>query len=487
MGEKVKQSEFKSLAVNLRKKIMALFITFLIILNIVILFVFLMQFKTNTKENFINEGVVVADNVQQALDEEWLMRNQNIRSGDFGGRLKNIQESHGRQMNSFRRIDSLIRGLSATSIYLLDEDLQVVSDRTPQNLNLLLDDYEGDFHYVRDEKNIISYQDKLITPIEFNENKTYHMVMESPEVNMITSLTPLIIIPVVSSLFALIIIYFISRTLVNKIVRPIEKITDVTKSYRKGDFSQRSDVDQQDEIGILSDNIDNFAIELEEAKRLREEEYNNQKEFIANISHELRTPVSVMALTVEKIKDMNICEDREALAYVDHLREEAEHLKVLVDDLITLTKLENPKFKLNKEDINLRSVIDDSLRSLRFRVKDKDIQITIDLPHVIKFHGDYERLRQLMTILLDNAIKFSATAGEIAIYGDEHRINIKDYGKGISQEDVAQIFNRYYRAESEVQGSGLGLAIAKQITTRHDMDIEVASEEGQYTEFSLKF
>lgn len=474
--------ETQSLSSKLTKKIMGLFILFLVILNLIVFSIFIFQFKSNTKENFIREGEIIAENVEEAIREE--LSYENITSEI--NRNKGKGAGYNRHINSFRRIDSLIKGLSTTSIYLLDENLNVISEENPKDLEKLLADYDGEFQFYRDDISLIRHQDKLITPLNVEPYGQYFMVMESQEFNLITSVTRLLIIPIVSSIFALIIIYFISKSLIREIVIPIETITDVTKSYRKGDYDKRSNINQNDEIGILSENIDNFAIELKEGQRLREEEYNNQKEFIANISHELRTPVSVMSLTIEKIEDMDICKDEKTKEYIEHLRSESKHLNLLVNDLITLTKLENPKFKLNKSDINLKSVIDDSIRSMRFKLKEKELELVTDLPKIIRINGDYERIRQMITIFLDNGIKFSKPKGKIEIKYENSELEIKDYGVGIEEKELDKIFDRYYRGKTDTEGSGLGLAIAKQIAERHNMELSIDSEIDKFTEIKIK-
>ena len=180
-------------------------------------------------------------------------------------------------------------------------------------------------------------------------------------------------------------------------------------------------------------------------------------------------------------------EDSKAREYLDAIGNESNHLQLLVNDLIDLTKLENPNFRIEKSQINLVDVINDAIRSMRIGARKKNVEIETDLPQSIWIDGDYARLRQLFSILIDNAIKFSKDYGIIEVSFKNGIIGVKDYGVGISKADMEKIFERYYRIDTNnTGGSGLGLAIAKEIALRHGFLLEVSSSINEYTEFLLK-
>ena len=210
-----------------------------------------------------------------------------------------------------------------------------------------------------------------------------------------------------------------------------------------------------------------------------------RKEFVANISHELKTPITVIRGSLEALKDGVVPED-EIESYQQQLLDETIYLQRLVGDLMDLSSLQSPEFITEKEDVVIQRVISDSLRSLRHLIDDKKIKVTqTGLGGSYHLSGDYGRLRQMLLIILDNAIKFSPQGGNIEIKLEDNRLSIADQGKGIPKEDLTYIFERFYRVEDETQGTGLGLPIAKQIAQRHGINLSVSSVLGKGTAFYM--
>lgn len=153
---------------------------------------------------------------------------------------------------------------------------------------------------------------------------------------------------------------------------------------------------------------------------------------------------------------------------------EAKFLQRLVGDLLDLSRLQNPDFAIEKQELNLNDVISDVVRSARQIAKNKNININIDLKNPnLKISGDYGRLRQMFLIILDNAIKFSFANNKVDVLAKNDTIIIRDYGIGINEKDLPHIFDRFYKTHGEHNkvGTGLGLAIAKQIAERHNIEL----------------
>ncbi|MFU0828286.1 MAG: Histidine kinase domain-containing protein [Lachnoclostridium sp.] len=165
----------------------------------------------------------------------------------------------------------------------------------------------------------------------------------------------------------------------------------------------------------------------------------------------------------------------------------------LVGDLLTLSKMQNPDFVIEKEPVNILQIFEDLIRSMHAISAEKniDFKITKDSPSYMMM-GDYDRLRQMFLIILDNAIKFSKENSSIYINlskTDKLKISIRDEGIGIPQEDLPSIFDKFYKSKlrQNAQGSGLGLTIAKQIALKHGGTVEVHSKVGVGTEFVFCF
>jgi signal transduction histidine kinase len=163
-------------------------------------------------------------------------------------------------------------------------------------------------------------------------------------------------------------------------------------------------------------------------------------------------------------------------------------LQRLINDLLDLSRLQNMDFPIEKEPLNLCDVVQDAVRSSRRLGLEKDININLSSDtDLYVLNGDYGRLRQMLLVFLHNSIKFSNEGGKVEVVLEKDKLFIKDYGCGIKAEDIPHAFDRFYKARNEKNksGSGLGLAIAKQIALRHDMSLELESEQGVYTKITV--
>ena len=226
--------------------------------------------------------------------------------------------------------------------------------------------------------------------------------------------------------------------------------------------------------------ISAFFLALSYAAKENTKIENLRRNFIANISHELRTPVTVIRGSLEAIKDGVVTDQREIKEYNEQMLTETIYLQRLVSDLTDLANLQNPDFKIEIQKINLKDIMEDALRSMEKLAAPKNLSLNfIAGEGDYTYSGDYDRLRQMFIIVLDNAIKFSYEGeinGKIDIELSE-RVNIiasiRDYGKGIESDELNNIFERFHKQRSEQNktGTGLGLAIAEEIALRHNISI----------------
>jgi two-component system, OmpR family, sensor histidine kinase CiaH len=220
-----------------------------------------------------------------------------------------------------------------------------------------------------------------------------------------------------------------------------------------------------------------------------------QKRFVSDASHELRTPLTSLKTEIEvalRDKKMTIIEAKRQLK--SNL-EEVDKMQVLTNYLLSLNKYQSGQTGLIKKEIKMSEVINKSIVKLKNKLKDKNITITKNIEEV-KMWGNEISLEELMVIFLDNAIKYSHKEGEIrvSLNQDSHhiRLTISDNGVGIAESDLPFIFDRFYRAEvsrtkEETEGYGIGLAIAKNIVEMHGGKIEVTSQQGIGSTFSVIF
>ena len=238
-------------------------------------------------------------------------------------------------------------------------------------------------------------------------------------------------------------------------------------------------------------------------------------DFFANVSHELRTPITVVRAYSETLLDGIIEDEATKAEYYDKMLTECKSMERLVGDLLVLSKMQNPDFVLEKEPINLVQVFSDILRGGSALAREKNVKINFTTSdEVLLMYGDYDRIRQMFMVIVDNAIKFSNDNGDVDININKYRVSgidsgfrttlagdtyinsgyklfvsIRDNGVGISESELPHIFEKFYKSKlrQNAKGSGLGLAIARQIALKHDGSIEVESKKGEGTKFKFEF
>ena len=273
-----------------------------------------------------------------------------------------------------------------------------------------------------------------------------------------------------------------------RFTKPLNIMKNIAERLAERDYSARSNISQQDEIGELARTLDELAGRLQLADEESQKLEKLRREFIANISHELRTPVTVIRGSLEALRDGVVTEQEDVQEFHEQMYKESLFLQRLINDLLDLSRLQNTDFPIEKAPLNMVDVIHDAVRSSRQLGAEKRLQITSSVDEdCYMLNGDYGRLRQMLMVFLHNSIKFSPEGGELRLKLEGNRLRIIDHGCGIKPEDVPHAFDRFYKARNEhnKSGSGLGLAIAKQIAQRHDMELELTSKVGEGTTITV--
>lgn len=327
----------------------------------------------------------------------------------------------------------------------------------------------------------------VAVPIKNGEIIEGVVLLHSPVKYMSSALKSGIYTLVFSILAALILAGISAVWLSISFTKPLNKIRNTTRELAKGNYEVTTQVNQSDEIGELAKSIDKLALQLDKSSKESERFEKMRQNFIANISHELRTPITVIRGSIEAICDGIIKDSEQLKDYNEQILSDSIHLQRLVNDLIDLTKLQNTDFSIDKSIINLFEIINDAVRSMKQISTKKGVKINFSAENAIEedkylFVGDYQRIRQMIIIVLDNAIKFSNENQKVDILlkkeNNKYEIKICDNGKGIDSKNIGEIFNRYHKSNTEENknGMGLGLAIAKEIAIRHNIEIMVESE-----------
>lgn len=280
--------------------------------------------------------------------------------------------------------------------------------------------------------------------------------------------------------FALLISLLFAIILSKRFVSPIRRIAQATKELTRGNYHIKTEVNDGTELGELARETDLLARELEAAHIKSRNLEQMQRDYISNISHELRTPVTVIRSSLEAICD-GIVQGEKAGEYQRQMLAESIALQRLVNDMLELSRLQNEDFPIEKEEMDLLLVLEDARRAVRVLAQEKEITVSyVKNVEECVIEGDYGRLRQMFIATLDNAIKYSDCGGKILIEVRKQEegvvISIQDYGCGIREEELENIFVRFYRAgHHREKGSGLGLSIIKSIGDRHGIRTEIHS------------
>ena len=299
---------------------------------------------------------------------------------------------------------------------------------------------------------------------------------------------------IISSLVALTISFIISIISAQGLSSPISRIRVTASQLARGNYHIKTGINRKDEIGDLAKTVDVLSEKLLENDEERKNLEQMRMDFFANVSHELRTPITVVRAYTETLLDGFVTDEETKVQYYDRMLNECKSMERLVGDLMILAKMQNPDFLIEKEPVNLLQIIDDIMRSGKAMADKKNIKIVVSKESpVYMVEGDYDRLRQMFMVILDNAIKFSDENKSIGIElikkENTIKVSIRDEGVGIEPKDLEHIFTKFYSSnlKQNEEGTGLGLTIAKQIAIKHGAEIDVKSVIGEGTEFVFTF
>ena len=266
-------------------------------------------------------------------------------------------------------------------------------------------------------------------------------------------------------------------------VNPLARVMAAADAVAEGDFSARVPEGGPGEFGRLASSFNRMVSELERSDQLR-------RNLTADVAHELRTPLHIIQGNLEGLLD-GVYQPTEE--QIDLLLDETRQLTRLVEDLRTLTLAEAGQLSLEREPVDVADLLSDVTTSFSGQAEDAGVALKVDVvPHsaALVVSGDAGRLDQVLSNLVDNALRHTLRGGEVVLHAESAEkgvcLRVSDTGSGISSEDLPNIFDRFWRGDSTRHGStGLGLAIARQLVQAHGGTISVESQLGKGTTFSI--
>jgi two-component system phosphate regulon sensor histidine kinase PhoR len=295
----------------------------------------------------------------------------------------------------------------------------------------------------------------------------------------------------VVGIVTLLVSFWVSR----RVSRPLLEIVSVVNRIRNGDVNARIIGTHPAEIGELATAVNNMAEKLADDRTTLDRLERVRNEFLGNVSHELRTPIFSLQGFLETLLDGAIDDPGVNREFLEKAYRHAERLNVLLSDLIEISRIQSGEMKMSFRYFSVREFLEAIVEEMKPAADTKGIRLSLALEFdtAAKVYGDRTRLRQVMTNLIDNALKYTEPGGLVTCSArpvkNQCEILVTDTGCGIAEEHLPRIFERFYRVDRdrsrEVGGTGLGLAIVKHIIEAHGGSIKVASRVGSGSTFSF--
>jgi len=272
-------------------------------------------------------------------------------------------------------------------------------------------------------------------------------------------------------------VYFSNLYFVRSIVEPVAAITENARLIADGSFGIQIEKQYDDEIGELIDTINDMSMKIKRSEK-------TQSEFISSVSHELRTPLTAITGWAETMQSGELKNPMDMQKGLDIIVSEARRLTNMVEELLEFSRIEDGRFTLSVEPMDLKAELEDAVYTYREFFRREGIELTYhdEWEDSIPVIGDPERLRQVFCNLLDNAAKHGGSGKQIDVSihceAEQAVIRIRDYGPGVPEEELPHIKYKFYKGSSKTRGSGIGLAVCEEIITRHEGTLEIGNADG---------
>ena len=275
----------------------------------------------------------------------------------------------------------------------------------------------------------------------------------------------------------LVIMGLYASSFIRTILDPVSRVTETARRIAAGSYGVQMEKSSDDEVGELIDTINDMSMKIDQAER-------TQSEFISSVSHELRTPLTAINGWAETLYNGEIDNSEDMRKGLGIVVSEARRLTNMVEELLEFSRIETGRFNLSVEPIDIKAELEDAVYTYRefFRRKGLELEYTDCEEEFELLDGDPERLRQVFCNLLDNADKHGGSGGkvEVSITSEPAfvAIRIRDYGRGVPEDELPFIKYKFYKGSSQARGSGIGLAVCEEIITCHGGTLDISNAEG---------
>ena len=289
-------------------------------------------------------------------------------------------------------------------------------------------------------------------------------------------LTVLVMAAVIAAVIFLI---FVSNLIfINNVVQPVAEVSEAAKRISSGSYGIQIANKYTDELGQLVDNINNMSLKISQSEKM-------QTEFISSVSHELRTPLTAISGWGETLLGDETGDPHQLRRGLRIIVKEARRLTGMVEELLEFSKMQDGRFTLQVEEMDLQAELEDAIYTYRELFRQDGIQLNYHSDQELyaePISGDPQRLKQVFCNVLDNAAKHGGAGKRIDVdmtqEGDSYVVRIRDYGPGIPPAEVPFVKQKFYKGSSKARGSGIGLAVCDEIVRLHGGTFDIANAEG---------
>ena len=301
-----------------------------------------------------------------------------------------------------------------------------------------------------------------------------------------TFLPPLWRAALVALLLSLVLALLISRS----VVRPLQRMAVATEAVAEGEYDQRLPLQGPDEVRRVAGSFNSMAARVKATQQA-------QRDFLINVSHDLKTPLTSIQGWSQALADGTAARRGQTEEAAQIIREETERMARMVSELLALARIDSGQLKLRLETVDLQALLEDVRRNLSWQADRQQIELSLRSEPVPPLQGDADRLMQVFTNLVDNALAYTPAGGRVRLAlrplgTDAVEVTVQDSGSGIPPEELERIFERFYQVEKsrarleEQPRVGLGLAISRELVRAHGGEIYARSEMGQGTLFGVR-
>lgn len=283
-------------------------------------------------------------------------------------------------------------------------------------------------------------------------------------------------------------VIIVSIWMARYLTKPITQIKDAARNIAEGDVNQQIDLNRSDEFGTLADSLNQMAMKLREDTKQIKQYAERQRQFFADIAHEIRNPLHTISASLEML-ELDKLADEKRQQYRRNAQSQVERINRLFKDLVTLQRYDSDEYFIEKKTFDLANISGHMQEWHGEKARQKGLDLRVDC-QTCKTVGDPGKIEQVVDNLISNAIKYT---NEGTVYLKYYRkdgqveVKVEDSGIGISEEHLGRLFDRFYRTDKarsrDKGGTGLGLAVVKSILNAHGTDIEVESKPGEGSVF----